>query len=114
MAVAVLVTVLTNMPVFLLGALATEITATIGVPAYGVGLAVGVYWVAAALTSACTGVIGRVLSEKGMGITALLLAILSLTGSASWMDSGTVWGTLPPTTCSSRTSQPLRAGWPSG
>lgn len=86
-AVAVLVTVLTNMPVFLLGALATEITATIRVPAYGVGLAVGVYWAAAALTSACTGVIGRVLSEKGMGIAALLLAILSLTGSASWIPA---------------------------
>lgn len=86
-AVAVLVTVLTNMPVFLLGALATEITATIRVPAYGIGLAVGVYWAAAAFTSVCTGVIGRVLSEKGMGITALLLAVLSLTGSASWIPA---------------------------
>lgn len=87
LAVAVLVTVLTNMPVFLLGALATEITATIRVPAYGIGLAVGVYWAAAALTSACTGVIGRVLSEKGMGIAALLLAVVSLTGSASWISA---------------------------
>lgn len=86
-AVAVLVTVLTNMPVLLLGALATEITATIRVPAYGVGLAVGVYWAAAALTSACTGVIGRVLSEKGMGIAALLFAVVSLTGSASWISA---------------------------
>ncbi|MEX5262291.1 MFS transporter [Kocuria sp. CPCC 205263] len=92
-----LVTVLTNMPVFLLGALATEITATIHVPAYGVGLAVGIYWAAAALTSACAGVIGRGLSEKGMGIAAVLLAVLSLAGSASWIPSWPwliVWASL--------------------
>lgn len=97
MAVAVLVTVLTNMPVFLLGALATEITATVHVPAYGIGMAVGVYWAAAALTSACAGVIGRGLSEKGMGIAAVLLAVLSLAGSASWIPSWpwlTVWAGL--------------------
>ncbi|WP_460667687.1 MFS transporter [Kocuria himachalensis] len=94
---AVLVTVLTNMPVFLLGALATEITATIHVPAYGIGLAVGIYWAAAALTSACAGVIGRGLSEKGMGIAAVLLAVLSLVGSASWIPSWPwliVWASL--------------------
>jgi MFS family permease len=84
---AVLVTVLTNMPVFLLGALSTEITASVNVPAYGIGLAVGVYWATAALTSGCTGVIGRVLSEKRMGVAALLLAVLSLTGSAAWIPT---------------------------
>ncbi|MGQ1838655.1 MFS transporter [Kocuria turfanensis] len=78
-------TILTNMPVFLLGALATEITATVRVPAYGIGLAIGVYWASAALTSACTSVIGRVLNEKRMGVTALLLAVLSLAGSAAWI-----------------------------
>ncbi|WP_460667262.1 MFS transporter [Kocuria himachalensis] len=80
-------TVLTSMPVFLLGALATEITATVHVPAYGIGVAVGIYWAAAALTSASTSAIGRVLSEKRMGITALLLAVLSLTGSAAWIPA---------------------------
>ena len=51
---AVVVTVLTNMPVFLIGALATEISTTIQVPSYGIGLAVGTYWAVAALISACT------------------------------------------------------------
>ncbi len=87
MVAAVLVTVLTSMPVFLLGALATEITATVHVPASGIGVAVGIYWVAAALTSAGTGAIGRVLSEKRMGITAVLLAVLSLSGSAFWIPA---------------------------
>lgn len=94
---AVLLTVLTSMPVFLLGALATEITATVHVPAYGIGVAVGIYWAAAALTSASTGAIGRVLSERRMGITALLLAVLSLTGSAFWIPAWpwlTVWAAL--------------------
>jgi len=86
-AAAVLVTVVTNMPVFLLGALATQIAATVHVPAYGIGVAVGLYWVAAAVTSSCAGAINRALSEKRMGVAALLLAVWSLAGSAFWVPS---------------------------
>jgi MFS family permease len=84
---AVLVTVLTSMPVFLLGALATEITTTVHVPTFGIGVAVGTYWVAAAVASAGTGLISRVLSERGMGVVALALAVLSLTGTAGWVPA---------------------------
>lgn len=83
----VLVTVITSMPVFLVGALATEITDTVPLPSYGIGLAVGTYWAAAALTSAGTEVIGKLLPPSRMAMTALLLAVLSLAGSASWIPS---------------------------
>ncbi|NKX55573.1 MFS transporter [Arthrobacter mobilis] len=84
---AVFVTVLTNMPVFLAGALATEIAAKIHAPIYGIGTAIGVYWTAAALASACTSPINRILTEKQMGVAALVLAVCSLAGSACWIPS---------------------------
>jgi MFS family permease len=77
---AVLVTVLTNMPVFLLGALATQIASTLRLSPATIGIAVGAYWAAAAVASALAGAVDRRVGERGLGALSIGLAVASLVG----------------------------------
>ncbi|NIL77276.1 MFS transporter [Rhodococcus sp. B10] len=84
---AVLLTVLTNMPVFLIGALANQISTDIRTGAASIGFAVGMYWVGAALASMSTARMTRRLSEATLGALAIVCATVSLLGSALWLPS---------------------------
>lgn len=94
---AVLVTVVTSMPVFLIGALSVAIATTVELPTYGIGLAVAAYWLAAAVSSAGTPLVSRSVNEQQLGIIAVALAISSLMGSATFVPHWTwllVWAAI--------------------
>ncbi|OZC55527.1 hypothetical protein CH267_13210 [Rhodococcus sp. 06-621-2] len=84
---AVALTILTTMPVFLLGALANQIVQAVHTTPAAIGLAVGSYWIGAAVSSSCTPALSRRISRNNLGYLAIVGGTASLIGSAAWMPT---------------------------
>jgi cyanate permease len=85
---AVATTILTNLPVFLLGALIAEMSVGISIPAAALGLAVGTYWIFSAFASISVSSLGRHTNTQTIAVLAVLFAAVSLLGLALVMP---VW-----------------------
>lgn len=86
-ALAAAVTVITNLPVFLVGALVAEIGATISIPASGLGFATAAFWVFSAASSVVVGSWGHRTSVRALSTICLVLSVLSLLGSVLLLPS---------------------------
>jgi len=95
--VAVGITIVTNIPLFLVGALAVTIADDIRLPTWALGIASAAFWVFAAAASALAGTVARLMSARGFAIITIVLATASLVGLAaatpSW-QAMVVWTAL--------------------
>jgi MFS family permease len=73
-------TILANLPIYLIGALATEIGRELSFPATAVSVAVAVFWVSSAATSLTVSASTRIASARRMPIFSMGLAATSLFG----------------------------------
>jgi MFS family permease len=77
---AIGMTVLSNLPIYLVGALATDIGRELSFPAAAVSVAVAVFWVSSAATSLTVSASTRIASAGKMPIFSMALAAVSLAG----------------------------------
>ena len=82
LAIAVGITIVTNVPLFLVGALAVTIADDIDLPTWALGIASSAYWVLAAVASASAGIVARTLGARGLAVLTIALACASLLGLA--------------------------------
>src|ERR1043166_8040211 len=91
-------TVLANVPIYLVGALATDIGRELSFPAAAVSVAVAAFWVSSAAASLTVSASTRLASARRMPIFSIGLAAASLAGIGmspgqwQWIAAWTVLG----------------------
>jgi MFS family permease len=95
---AIGMTILANLPIYLVGALATDIGHELSFPATAVSVAVAAFWVSSAATSLTVSVSSRIASAGKMPVVSLGLAAASLVGIGlsaghwQWIAAWTILG----------------------